>query len=216
MLRRLVEDPNTLPGVARLALEIGHFDPGTGEDQGRAKGAREVCEAACYDCLLSYYNQRDHRLLDRQLLPGILQLWMRASVRTSPVPIPRDDQLRRLLNLCQSDLERRWVEMVDRMGLTLPSDAQHLVVTCHVRPDFLYRDEGAAIFVDGPHHDTPEQQAKDNEQQDALEDYGLTIIRFHHAAEWEPILRRYPTLFGRPAAPAEPAPSLGADANDAS
>ena len=215
VLRRLVEDPGTLPAVARRAMELGHFDPDTSEDQRRAKGAREDCEAACYDCLLSYYNQRDHRLLDRQLLPGILQPWMRASVRTSPAPIPRDDQLRRLLNLCQSDLERRWVGMVDRMGLALPSDAQRLVDACHVRPDFLYRDEGAAIFVDGPHHDTPEQQAKDNEQQDALEDHGLTVIRFHHAAEWEPILRRYPTLFGRPAAPDEPAPSPGTNTDDA-
>ena len=178
-------------------MKISHFDPDTGEDQHRAKAAREDCEAACYDCLLSYFNQRDHRFLDRQLLPGILQQWMRASVRTSPAPIPRDDQLTRLLNLCQSDLERRWVKTVDRMALKLPSDAQRLVEACSVRPDFLYRDEGAAIFIDGPHHDTPEQQTKDDEQQDSLEDYGLTVIRFHHAAEWEPILRRYPTLFGR-------------------
>ena len=215
VLRRLVEDPDTLPAVARLALEIGHFDPDTGEDQRRAKRTREDCEAACYDCLLSYYNQRDHRLLDRQLLPDILQPWMRASVRTSPAPIPRDAQLMRLLNLCQSDLERRWVGMVDRMGLKLPSDAQRLVDACTVRPDFLYLDEGAAIFVDGPHHDTPEQQTTDDKQQDALEDYGLTVIRFHHAAEWEPILRRYPTLFGTPVARVELAPSPGTDADAA-
>ncbi|HHH31786.1 MAG TPA: DEAD/DEAH box helicase [Polyangiaceae bacterium] len=211
VLRRLVEDPDTLPAVARLALEIGHFDPDTGEDQRRAKGAREDCEAACYDCLLSYYNQRDHRLLDRQLLPVVLRRWMQASVRTSPAPIPRDDQLTRLLNLCQSDLERRWVGMVDRMGLKLPSDAQRLVEACGVRPDFLYRDEGAAIFVDGPHHDTPGSRAKDDEQQDALEDHGLTVIRFHHAGDWEGILRRYPTLFGTPAAPPAPAPSQNAE-----
>ena len=196
VLRRLVEDPDTLPAVGRLALKTAHFDPDTGEDQRRAQGAREDCEAACYDCLLSYYNQRDHRLLDRQLLPGVLERWMRASVRTSPVPIPRDDQLTRLLNLCQSELERRWLRRVDQLQLKLPSDAQRLIESCGVRPDFLYRDEGAAIFIDGPHHDTPAQQAKDGEQQNALEDYGLTVIRFHHAAEWEPIFRPYPSLFG--------------------
>jgi very-short-patch-repair endonuclease len=199
VLRRLVEDPQALPALARLALEIGHFDPDSGEDWHRAKGARENCEAACYDCLLSYYNQRDHRLLDRQLLPGILQPWMRATVRASPGPAPRDDHFARLLNLCQSELERRWLRLIDRLQLKLPSDAQKLIESCGVRPDFLYRDEGVAVFVDGPLHDTSDQRFKDNQDQDVLEDHGLTVIRFHHTAEWEPILRRYPTLFGTPA-----------------
>jgi len=206
VLRRLVEDPSAIADVARLALEIGHFDPDTGEDQRRAKGAREDCEAACYDCLLSYYNQRDHRRLDRHLLPELLQPWRQARVRTSPAPMPRDDQLTRLLNLCQSELERRWLRLIDRLDLKLPGHAQPLVEACGVRPDFLYREEGVAIFVDGPVHDTPEQQARDDQQHDALEDFGLTVIRFHHAAEWEPILRRYPMLFGTPAAPADDLP----------
>ena len=212
VLRRLAEDADTLPAIARVALEIAHFDPDTGEDQHRPRGAREDCEAACYDCLLSYFNQRDHRLLDRQLLPDLLRPMMQASVRTSPAPVPREDQLTRLFNLCQSDLERKWARMVDRMGLKLPSDAQRLVESCGVRPDFLYRDEGVAIFVDGPPHDAPEQRAKDDEQQDALEDHGLTVIRFHHTEEWEPILRRYPTLFGTPTAASEPAPAPSAGA----
>jgi len=126
---------------------------------------------------------------------------MRATVRTSPAPIPRDDQLTRLLNLCQSELERRWLRLVDQLQLKLPSDAQRLIESCRVRPDFLYRDEGAAIFIDGPHHDAPEQRAKDNEQHDTLEDHGLTVIRFPHGDRWEPILCRYPALFGRPTEP---------------
>jgi len=117
-----------------------------------------------------------------------------------------------LLNLCQSELERRWIRLVDGLQLQLPSDAQRLIESCGVRPDFLYRDEGAAIFVDGPHHDDPTQRKKDDAQQDALEDHGLTVIRFHHADDWEPILRRYPTLFGTPAAPA-PAADLSPPAS---
>jgi len=216
VLRILVEDPTALPAVARLALEIAHFDPDTGADEYRAKGAREDCEAACYDCLLSYFNQRDHRFLDRQLLVDLLQDWMRATVRTSPAPVLREDQLTRLLNLCQSELERKWIRLVDRMGLKLPSHGQYLVKDCGVRPDFLYEREGVAIFVDGPHHDTPAQQDTDERQQDALEDYGLTVVRFHHAADWEPLLRRYPSLFGRPAAPSEEPtpPPAAADAFD--
>ena len=54
----------------------------------------------------------------------------------------------------------------------------------------------------GHHHDTPEQKAKDDEQQDSLEDHGLTVIRFHHLDDWEAKIRRYSTLFGVPEAKA--------------
>ena len=204
VLRRLVEDPKAIPAVARLALEIAHFDPETRADLQHAQGARERCEKACYHCLLSYFNQRDHRLVDRYLLPELLTPWLTASVRTSPAPVPREDQLTRLLNLCQSELEKKWIRTIDKMGLKLPSDAQRLIEDCGVRPDFQYRAEGAAIFVDGPHHDSPEQQATDAEQQDQLEDQGHTVVRFHHAADWDTTIRRYPSLFGNPTAMPEP------------
>jgi len=137
-------------------------------------------------------------LLDRSLLRGLLGTWARGTVRTSPGPVPREGQVTRLLRLCQSELEQKWVRLVDRLGLKLPREAQTLIEACRVRPDFLYRQNGAAIFIDGPVHDTDAQQIKDAEQQDALENFGYTVIHFHHADDWEAILRRYPTLFGIP------------------
>ncbi|TNE43150.1 MAG: DEAD/DEAH box helicase [Deltaproteobacteria bacterium] len=200
VLRQLVENPNTVPAIAKLALQICHFEPGSGEDLGKAHGAREECEAACYDCLLSYYNQRDHQFLDRKRLPSLLLPWLSGSVFTSSAPIPREEKTKRLRNLCQSELERKWLQVLDHMGLRLPSHAQKLIESCSVRPDFFYENEGAVIFVDGPHHDTEEQKAKDYTQQDALEDYGYTVIRFHHSGDWEGIFKRYPSLFGTPKA----------------
>jgi hypothetical protein len=73
VLRRLVEEPDALARVARRALAICHFDPDTGADLGHAPGARERCEAACYDCLRSYYNQRDHAHLDRHAIAPLLR-----------------------------------------------------------------------------------------------------------------------------------------------
>jgi len=198
VLRRLVEDPATLPEVARLALDLCHFDPDTGHDRGRAAGAREDCEAACYDCLLSYYNQRDHRRIDRQQIKRPLSAWARGVVATSPAPRPREEQVERLLRLTDSELERRWIRLVDRLGLRLPSTSQKNVDDCYVRPDFLYENEGVAVFVDGPPHDTPQQQAKDAEQQECLEDLGYHVLRFHHQADWEEILRDNPNVFGSP------------------
>src|ERR1700740_475568 len=63
VLKRLVSEPDALGRVAPRALEICHFNPDTGEDRHRAEGAREDCVMACYDCLLSYFNQPDHEYL---------------------------------------------------------------------------------------------------------------------------------------------------------
>lgn len=198
VLRRLVEDRNAMGEVARQALELCHFDPETGEDLQRAVRASEDCEAACYDCLLSYYNQRDHRLLDRKLLADLLMTWMRGTVRTSPGARPREDQVTRLLNLCQSELERKWVQTVDQMGLRLPTGGQVLIEAAGVKPDFIYADASVAIFVDGPVHDTDDHRAKDAGDEDKLMDLGWDVIRFHHAADWSSIFGRYPSLFGKP------------------
>ena len=198
VLRRLVEDPKALPAVARLALEVCHFDPDSGEDLHQAPGDPEECVAACYNCLLSYFNQGDHDLLDRHLMRQLMLSWSTGSVSTSPAQRPRGEQVQRLVNLTDSGLERRWLSLVDRMGLQLPSDAQVLIEACHVRPDFLYKESVAAIFIDGPPHDTPSQRDKDRKQQDCLEDLGYTVIRFHHADDWEAILRTFPSLFGEP------------------
>ncbi len=71
-LRRLVSDAGAFARVAAQALQVCHFDPQTGEDQRHAPRAKEDCEAACYDCLMSYSNQMDHRLLDRQSIKEFL------------------------------------------------------------------------------------------------------------------------------------------------
>lgn len=217
VLRRLVEDPRELPQVARLALELCHYEPNatadavTEQPPEPGEDPLETCEAACYDCLLSYYNQRDHQHLDRRSLPPILLSWATSNVRTSPAPRPRAEQLERLLRLCDSGLERRWLTHVEQRGHRLPTEAQALVPDCFARPDFLYRADNVAIFIDGPHHDTADQQKTDRAQKEALENRGLTVVRFHHAADWNGTLDHYPSVFGRATAtvstPASPTPA---------
>ena len=35
-------------------------------------------------------------------------------------------------------------------------------------------------------------------QTEAMEDAGLTVVRFHHQDDWDRVLGRYPHVFGRP------------------
>ncbi len=77
VLSRLVAEEGMLREVAKAALRILHFDLGAEGSEGKAPRLPDVaasladlpgtvCVAACYRCLMSYYNQPDHDLLDRR------------------------------------------------------------------------------------------------------------------------------------------------------
>lgn len=70
VLGRLTNDPAALARVARTALGLMHFEnieaavtTANPDDLMEKPDAR--CVAGCYRCLLSYYNQPDHELIDR-------------------------------------------------------------------------------------------------------------------------------------------------------
>ncbi|HWQ36643.1 MAG TPA: DEAD/DEAH box helicase [Blastocatellia bacterium] len=197
VLRRLIDNPRALAEVAGKALEICHYGA-DGTDQRRAPRAKEDCEAACYDCLMSYYNQREHRLLDRKLIRDELLQLTGAVTEESPTSVTRASHLAQLLREAGSELERRWLRYLDERGHRLPSHAQVLIESAESRPDFVYRDEQAVIYVDGPVHDFPDRRERDLRQTDWLEDMGYTVIRFSHDDEWESILKIYPNIFGHP------------------
>ncbi|MBZ0238284.1 MAG: DEAD/DEAH box helicase [Deltaproteobacteria bacterium] len=214
VLRQLVEDPQALPRVARKALELLHFDPDTGADIAEPPG-RERCEAACYECLLSYYNQRDHQVLDRHVIAPVLLDWSRRTAELAAGPLPRPEQLEQLLRAAQTELERTWIRLVDERGHRLPDFAQPLFEELRARPDFYYHEAEVAIFVDGPHHDEESQRTEDRQIEERLTNAGMSVIRFHHQAEWREILGRYTTVFGPASAIDDVASPGGSDVEHA-
>jgi len=198
VLRRLLDEPQALAEVAREALRLCHFDPETGADIRRAPRAQEDCEAACYDCLMNYYNQRDHRLLDRQAIRDFLLELAQANVVAGSTEQPRPVLLEQLLRQVGSELERSWLRLLEEHGHRLPSHAQHLVESCGTRPDFYYQDYQAVIYIDGHFHDYAERRKRDEEYTECLEDQGYTVIRFGQEDNWAEKIARYPHIFGRP------------------
>ncbi len=197
VLRRLADEADGLKRAATRALELCHFDPETGEDRRKAPHAAEDCVAACYDCLLNYSNQRIHERLDRHIIKDYLLALASGSVAVSPVEETRKEHLAALLARCETTLERSWLELLEQRGHALPSHAQMLIDECRARPDFLYRKDRVAIYIDGPVHEWPGRKARDAAQRDALEDRGYTVLRFSDAEQWSPILDHYSNIFGR-------------------
>jgi very-short-patch-repair endonuclease len=145
---------------------------------------------------MSYTNQLDHRILDRQKIRELLQRLGTAQVAASPGAIPRAEHLLRLKNQCQSGLERQWLDALEARGGRLPSHAQHLMDVCSTRPDFIYDDRYTVIYVDGPHHQFPDRHTRDAAQQACLEDNGYTVLRFAESDQWNALFATHSTLFG--------------------
>lgn len=70
VLNRLISEPDALSKVARSALDLMHLqnlDAAIAADDPTLLTDKEGadCVKGCYRCLLSYYNQPDHELIDR-------------------------------------------------------------------------------------------------------------------------------------------------------
>lgn len=193
VLRQLVDDPSVVPELARRALAICHYDPDTLEDLGASS-----CGKACYECLLDYGNQPDHKTLDRALVRDSLALLCRAECRPAGGVGSREERLASLRKRCDSQLEKKWLDLVETLGLLPPDEAQYRIPDLFTQPDFFYRAANAAIYVDGPPHDTPDQLRTDEAINIALLERGYIVIRFHHREDWSTIFQRHPDIFGVP------------------
>ena len=191
VLRQLAEESAILPALARRALEVCHYDPETLEDR-----AADTCGKACYECLLDYGNQPDHKDLDRRLIRDMLAGLATAACRSAGGTGSRSDRLADLRKRCDSKLEQRWLDHLEEQGLRLPSEAQYRIPGYYSQPDFYYSEANAAIFIDGPPHDEPEQIRKDETTTRTLMEMGYIVIRFHHSEDWATIFRRHPDVFG--------------------
>jgi ATP-dependent helicase YprA (DUF1998 family) len=191
VLRRLL-DPNVLAAVACEALDVCHFDPDTGADRGRADGATEDCEAACYDCLLSYANQRDHRILDRHAIRETLLELARATITAARSPGPADGRLAQLERECEPGAALDWLAAVVDRGLQLPTSAQKRIERCRTTPQFLYAESQTAVYVDEPAGDGP----LDTAAMECLDSEGYEVIRFGACEDWDEVFARHPDVFG--------------------
>lgn len=187
VLTRLVGEEGSLAAVSRRALQIMHLAIEDGELPDDASNLEDqpdaACVAACYRCLMSYFNQPDHELLDRrdEAARGLLLRLARArtspgEVRPPPVPDPVDGVDSR---------EGRWLAEVSRRELPAP-DPEPLVVGGR-SVGRVWRKHYVAAVID----------AADRLALQAMDDLGFEVIRFEDPADWSAAFARLTGALGR-------------------
>lgn len=85
----------------------------------------------------------------------------------------------RAFRLTDSELERRFLRIVEKAGMPHPLTQQNVA---GFRVDFFWPDLGLVVETDGlTYHRTPSQQARDRVRDQAHLAAGLTPLRFTHA-----------------------------------
>ena len=201
VLTRLASDPGVIARITRKALEVCHYTSKSGAWTGIAdlENTGEDCEAGCYRCLLSYYNQPDHPQIDRRdeaMLDLLCRLTCSEPNRIS-TPVNGDDTFEELWAASGSSLERAWLRFIRDGKYRLPDRAQPLMKEFETRPDFAYTESQTIVFIDGPAHAGVRQRKADERVSHRLEGAGYTVVRFGtDRASWKHVVREYTWVFG--------------------
>ena len=197
VLNRLATGKAHLAQVARTALELMHYqipkDPNAAlhpdhlpDLAGAAAGpAATPCEAGCYQCLLSYYNQPDHEIIDRRNPAAIAFLASLANSEVQPLrqAVVRPNQKS---GDAPSTLDA-WLSAVANLGLQQPDKVNVPLNGGEAQADASYQSARALVFLTAPSEDIAAY----------AQDRGFTVIVFPpDAASWPSVFASHRSVFG--------------------
>jgi len=185
---------------------LSHFVENVGAFRTVVEQARELCRfndpkyvgPASYDDLLSYYNQRDHRIIDRHLIQGALNKLAicELEIQTNKGYASYNDQYASLLKNLDpsSSTERKFIQHLYDNGLRLPDAAQKRVDGLYVQPDFYYHPR-IWVFCDGTPHDAPQVQEDDAAKRQAILAKGDVVWVYYYMDDLAAKVAERPDIF---------------------
>lgn len=194
------ENRDSLAQVARHALRVMHYDVPEGplafDDLHQWEVTRDrngivgrICEAGCYECLLSYYNQPDHENINRQDSDALKMLIALANASVKPEAVTATSAPTRNEGQVANDIKlQQWQNALAALKLRQP-DAFHVSLNEGAgQAAAQYKASRTLIFLDPP-EDSLIAYATDR---------GWQTILFDDAATWPDTFRAYPEVFGQP------------------
>jgi hypothetical protein len=170
------------------------------------EAAKQICRfddpdykaPASYNDLLSYYNQRDHKVIDRHLIKDALDKLALCSIEIQTNTAYRDyeEQHQSMLRHMDptSSTEREFIAFLFKNGLRLPDEAQKRVGGIYCQPDFYYEPR-FWVFCDGSPHDEPAIQLRDAEQRQLIIARGDEVWSWHYREDLATKIAQRPDIF---------------------
>jgi len=191
VLTRIASDPASLAQVASNALKLLHLNVPQGPwrledlpslEQINALG-NHICEAGCYQCLLSYFNQPDHENINRRNVDALKVLVALANAEVKPrqEPPPASDAHK------HDDKLGQWLQALDSAGLRRPDALQVQVSQSAATAAGQYKAARALVFLDGV---APDVMA-------LLADKGWKVLDLSDPTQWPTQFANHPDVFGQ-------------------
>jgi hypothetical protein len=186
ILSQFVEGTDVFSRVIEAAKQICRFDD------------PDYKAPASYNDLLSYYNQRDHKVIDRHLIKDALDKLALCSIEIQTNTAYRDyeEQHQSMLRHMDptSSTEREFIAFLFKNGLRLPDEAQKRVGGIYCQPDFYYEPR-FWVFCDGSPHDEPAIQLRDAEQRQLIIARGDEVWSWHYREDLATKIAQRPDIF---------------------
>jgi superfamily II DNA/RNA helicase len=191
VLSRVATEHGSLAEVAATALKLMHFhEPASGTwsyaelpalEEKRIVDGQEsrICEAGCYQCLLSYFNQPDHEMINRLDADALELLASLANATVAESTTPD-------LNPATGAILQRWLAEIDAKKLRRPDAISVSINGGTTSADAQYKAARALVFLASP----------PDELTHYAQDRGYRIIVFGEGPSWPETFARYPDVFG--------------------
>lgn len=185
VLRDIIKNPDAIGRIARQALELMHYDIGNVQnldaDELEQYDTKADCINGCYGCLLTYYNQPEHLLINRRD-PYALKYLVALTHAHAPTPVAKppessnsNDTLSPIARFCD------WTA---NNGYLSPDQMPKVFKRLNLTFDGAYSALRYCISF----------SPVDQEDIEALEDFGWQILDLSDEKRWFETMLRHPEL----------------------
>jgi hypothetical protein len=199
VLTRLATEPQAMAQVAAAALRMMHHDEPAGPwrveslpaQEQKNKEGQSICEAGCYQCLLSYFNQPDHDHINRRNAQALEMLVALANAQVAapsdaPGQVPvTTSATTPAVTESQGDLFAQWQHVLQAGGYKAPDQVQLPVLGGQLIVAGQYKAARTLVVMQ------PIKAAWQSE----LTDKGWTVLDMSNSARWQDQFTSHPHVF---------------------